>query len=650
MICNKCGANIEANVSKCPRCGQQLKKKSKVKVIISILIGILIVAGIGCGLYIWKPYNKSASDTIESENVQETGNIVEQDSVEIKEAEEAISTVEEVDEDAKLFQDMTFEDLEMVIGSTYEMDRDMSIAIVFESDNDSIISISEKTLKAKQPGSARVTARYGEMNKEFTVSVSKFPDTTVAVGYSKEIEINDEVGTVNWESSDENIVSIDNGVLFGIDKGSAEISASIGEETYTFEVVTTTPELSTTSFRHIIGKEEKIEVFGTNGSVEWKSDNTAIATVSEDGTIYAEPSGAGQNTTVHAYVDGMDIPIDVVVEAVPQLLSTYKIYGYDPEYDASITLCANSKSVLECNYKKEDRHEITLFTSDGQSDKYMMDTVTPDFGMKDNITLSEYDFKEMNYPIYRAYGNGSIDLYVVGSGQNADVTVQHASPKRHADTFRSAFEYISLDTDKEYTEIDGNMFIGSRRSILQADSFEELKQAVEEDVNKRMVFDYMKEEDIPSSGLNLSYTDAVNAVYEPHEDYGIVHVEFGNDYFGNLDTAELNDYNDSWRDEFYLITIVIDGEVNSVVVGGVSKDSRFDYDGVNDFTIDYVIEELSVGDEQKVQQGNSSQIYASSSVFSTGSDWIDNLGSKFIETAQDKAIDMAVDSLFSLFF
>lgn len=314
---------------------------------------------------------------------------------------------------------LTIEPVEMAFGDTYQVEFEQEIPdVVWSSSNEKVVQAAQGQLKAVAPGNATVTLSTDANAVSFDVTVNTLPDLTLAVNCSDTIELNDAIADVRWESSAPEIVSVENGVLTSLTAGASNITVYTGEASYTFEVVATTPDITTTSVRKIIGNTQQVSILGTNGTVTWKSDNTAIATVSDKGLITAEATGAGQSTIVHAYVDGMEFKIDVAVEPIPQLSSTYKIHGHQDNStykNANITLCANANETATVIYYPDN----------------LSAAVGHKFTIQKVLNVADADYSDgITFPVYRGYKNYStndgnyIDIYLVGTSQTAEVLAQ----------------------------------------------------------------------------------------------------------------------------------------------------------------------------------------------------------------------------------
>lgn len=588
MICKKCGVELNGKYAFCPKCGNQLKKKSKPGIII---IGIILLLGIVITLYVTGSYKnivtrfgKMSDETVAvitstaAEDVDQTVLEKQQEENIKSEIDEAVEeNVKETDELESFLENLTLEPIEMTMGETYQLELAQEISDVLWISSDSgIVEVAEGQLKAVMPGTATVTFSVEGKEYPFEVTVNAFSDITLAVNCSKMMEINDAVSNVRWESSDPEIVSVEDGCINSLSAGASTITVYIDEIPYPFEVIATTPDITTTSVRKIIGNTEQVYILGTNGKVEWKSDNTAIATVSDTGLITAEPSGAGQSTVVHAYVDGMEFKIDVTVEPIPQLSSTYKIYGYEDNStykNAQITICTNANETLTYTLKDPDS---SFWSYEPECHKV--------------INVADADYSDnLTFPLYRAYRKYTLwdsnmnrnvstdtyshtDVYLVGTSQNADVLIQ---------------KMPSFSSQNLYSEVDDSV-----------------------------------------------------VVYEACENYGIIHMYFG-DYMSNA---------------YFLITVSVDGYVYQFAVGKAEGSSanggNFNYAKIDELPADYVIEECSI-DEIVVQEKNSvdySAVKSNSKTYNPSNDWLERIGTKFVEAVEDQAIEMAAGALLKVIF
>lgn len=126
------------------------------------------------------------------------------------------------------------------------------------------------------------------------------PDLTVTADPEDGI-----IPEITWESSDPDICSIDEGMLSADSIGKAVVTASCGEASASCTVEVRIPltalQLSTTETSLAIGGTFQLTAAPepqdtTNFTVSWESDNPAVATVAEDGTVTAVSGGTAMIT------------------------------------------------------------------------------------------------------------------------------------------------------------------------------------------------------------------------------------------------------------------------------------------------------------------------------------------------------------------
>lgn len=454
----------------------------------------------------------------------------------------------------------------MTMGETFYVELDQEIAdAVWKSSDEDVVQVTEGLIKAVAPGNTKVTLSASGRELSFNVAVDAFADMTLAVDCSTTMEMNDAVSNVRWESSAPETVSVNDGVISSLGAGAATITAYIEEVPYSFEVVATTPDITTTSVRKIIGNMEQVSILGTKGKVEWKSDNTAIATVSDTGLITAEGTGAGQSTVVHAYVDGMEFTIDVEVEPIPQLSSTYKIYGHqnDSTYkNANIAICTNANEIVRFERAENPIREGEMHLK----------------GTEKVLNVADADYGDgSTYPVYHIFKGNSkdnanyTDVYLVGTSQEATVLIQ-------------AWSYP----------------IGE---------FSESSSTV---------------------------------TYEACEGYGIIHIYEGGGFTDGLVTVSV----DGYQYQFMIMAM----QYGTYTPVGLSNGGYFSYGKIDELPADYMIEECSVDEVVVTSNRNYSAVSANSKTYNPSDEWMERIGTKFVESLEDQAIDMAAGALLKFIF
>ena len=205
--------------------------------------------------------------------------------------------------------------------------------ISWKSSDESVVRVEDGVLYAQKIGSSVVTATCGTKCATCTVNVVPIKVTGVSLDKtSATLKVGETVTltatvtpsdatdkTVVWSSSDDNVVSVDNGVVKAKKIGKAIITAKAGDQAATCEVtVEATPvtgiTLDKTSATLKVGESVtlKATVFPSNASdkdVFWVSTDENIATV-DNGVVTAKKIGyvkilaRTENREGYSYKDG----------------------------------------------------------------------------------------------------------------------------------------------------------------------------------------------------------------------------------------------------------------------------------------------------------------------------------------------------------
>lgn len=258
--------------------------------------------------------------------------------------------------------------------------------------------------------------------KEVDLSKYEFADMNLAVDCTFDLKeiCNEEGLTIEIEKAD--LVSVLDGYkIKALSEGKTAVTIKSGNQSAQFKICITNPQISMTEVYKIVGKTATLTVYGTTGTVEWESDNEAIATV-EDGVVYAMPAGCGMSTTIHAYVDGKDLECKVNVEPVPQLSTTYKIYengkieNIYEEYNYSLSICSNTNKIS--TFTEEQVNNFTTTTMEDPETQEVFDLNSVDYS--NGTTFPVYE----TYIGHPDYHENYIKVFLVGTSQDATVVAQ----------------------------------------------------------------------------------------------------------------------------------------------------------------------------------------------------------------------------------
>ena len=211
--------------------------------------------------------------------------------------------------------------------------------VTWTSSDDEIATVDENGgVTALKDGERTITATVGSHTAECLVHVREVPlegidlDKTaitmnkgdkseaLVVSYNPEDTTDDK--TVTWSSENEDIATVEDGVVTAVGAGTTNITAKVGEFTATCEVTVVVP-LESISVK-ADGATDSLEVDDTvNLTVEyspadttverdvtWTSSDDTVATVDENGTVTAVKGGTA---TITATVNGISATCDIKV-------------------------------------------------------------------------------------------------------------------------------------------------------------------------------------------------------------------------------------------------------------------------------------------------------------------------------------------------
>ncbi len=226
--------------------------------------------------------------------------------------------------------------------------------VVWSSDSPEIAEVDQEgNVTAKSAGEAVITAVSGDVSGTCTVVVSKriIPVTSVAVipeyvelteGDSKALMVRIQPSdatdkTVVWSSDAPEIVEVsDGGRITAISEGTAVITATSGDVSGTCTVVVSKPYIPVSSVKinlssleltqgEVVSLTVTVEpANATDKTVVWRSDDSDVASVDQEGNVTAVSQG---NTVITAECG--DMSATCVVTVFPAELHYVDEYGID---------------------------------------------------------------------------------------------------------------------------------------------------------------------------------------------------------------------------------------------------------------------------------------------------------------------------------
>ena len=207
----------------------------------------------------------------------------------------------------------------VTITATVAPDDATDKTVTWTSSNEAVATIKDGVVTAVSLGTATITAQAGEKTATCEITVEATPVTGITLNQtSVSLKVNERVTltatvapddatdkTVSWTSSNDDIASVDDGVVTALKLGTATITAKAGDKTATCEItVEATPVTSITLDRTSVSLRTNETVTltatvnpddATDKTVTWSSSNSYVATV-KDGVVTAVSPGTATIT------------------------------------------------------------------------------------------------------------------------------------------------------------------------------------------------------------------------------------------------------------------------------------------------------------------------------------------------------------------
>ena len=260
-----------------------------------------------------------------------------------------------------------------------EEDRD----VTWKSSDTSVVTIDESgKIVALKGGNAIITGTL-ENGKSVEISVSVVvPLTSITIqsenlvlnrGEEKKIEATKnpsdttDTNTIVWNSSNPDAVTIQNGVLRAVGPGTSVITASIGEikDEITVEVLVPVESISLNATNLSLNRGETFDIVATRNpsdttdqtAITWKSSDTSVATVDQNGHVVAIGSG---DATITASIKDVTATLQVHV-SVP-------ITNFEA-VEENVSVIRGQTTYLETTITPLDTTEDTTITWKSQDEK-----------------------------------------------------------------------------------------------------------------------------------------------------------------------------------------------------------------------------------------------------------------------------------------
>ena len=214
--------------------------------------------------------------------------------------------------------------------------------VTWTSSDNTVASVDEDgTVTALKDGTTTITAKVGDLTADCIVNVREVPleeidlnqnaitlnkgekSEPLVVSYNPDDTTDDK--TVTWSSSDDDVATVENGVITATGAGTATITATVGEFTAECEVTVISPleSITLTADR----TTDDLEVDDTvnltveynptdttdDKAVTWSSSDEDVATVDENGVVTAVSGGTATITATSVVNENITATCDVRV-------------------------------------------------------------------------------------------------------------------------------------------------------------------------------------------------------------------------------------------------------------------------------------------------------------------------------------------------
>lgn len=229
--------------------------------------------------------------------------------------------------------------LNTISNRTFQLNVSSSVKATYESSDVNVVTVSEDgLLTAVNKGIATVTINAcdgtnlpsDKGTKTIQVTVTDYQldktDLSLYIGDNDKLNIiptTEEITSINWTSSDNSIVKVDNnGSIKALKEGKATVTAKIDD---TYELTCSVNVKYPITRKNInlkagqkvnIGKQN-----GVTGTLKFKSNNPKIATVNINGTVQGIKKG---NTKVVVTRNGVNILVNISVKTNAEIKSNSK--------------------------------------------------------------------------------------------------------------------------------------------------------------------------------------------------------------------------------------------------------------------------------------------------------------------------------------
>ena len=231
-----------------------------------------------------------------------------------------------------------------------------------------------------------------------------------------EVEVTPEylgVEDVTWSSSNTSVATVSStGVVTAKAKGTATVTAKVGDQTLTCKVTVKAMAISATSATVYVKKTKTLKIYGGTGNATWKSSKKSVATVTSSGVVKGIKPGTA---TITGKKNGKTFKCKVTVKWEPET-GTVKNYEYDLPYGGNEyeKIVLKGKSTVKINaYNYEGEDSLYVVFNDNDYDEKWSKFIYEGESATKTLTLSKGTY----YLYYDTTSDCHIDVKVTTAAQ-----------------------------------------------------------------------------------------------------------------------------------------------------------------------------------------------------------------------------------------
>ena len=346
-------------------------------------------------------------------------------------------------------------------------------AVKWSSSKKSVAAVNKKgKVTAKKRGTAVVSAKVAGKTYKCTITVEEpqisKKSVSVSVGKTTALKVNGTKQKVKWSSNNKKIATVSGkGVVKGVKKGTATITAKVSNKKYTCKVTVKEKEIPVTEVRLNkesttleIGDTTKLEAMvspgnATDRTIAWSSSKTAVATVNSQGVVTAKSVGTAyiyakaggemaickvvvieqqpEEPSFSSYLYSKSSVTNVLILAIenlgtlPMTMDDYYLLG-DEDYDTNLWLVDDNAEFIDFyNLYPGEEEYLGLCRAD-YSDFYVFSTSTCTF----SFTYDDIEYVALVYYT----GGGVYDVLDGDNAVKANITIRPATLEKTIKSFR----------------------------------------------------------------------------------------------------------------------------------------------------------------------------------------------------------------------